>query len=182
VSFTNKGVWSEDSLTYTVSREFTITDPKGLVNLNISGAVDNIGMEIPYERTRFRMNLQSTGSKSLAFGLLPLCGKLGLNWENLRTTGSDIIGYNLYRRKAVGNNVYSEFALLNKELILDNNFVDYKVNLDTNYQYVYTAVRSGMNNETDSSFIVGGIPLASVLADSNGDSAINVLDVVTGVY
>jgi subtilisin family serine protease len=181
VSFTNKGVWSEDSLTYTVSREFTITDPKGLVNLNISGAVDNIGMEIPYERTRFRMNLQSTGSKSLAFGLLPLCGKLGLNWEDLRTTGSDIIGYNLYRRKALSNNVYSEFSLLNKELILDNNFVDYKVNLDTSYQYVYTAVRSGMNNETDSSFMVGGIPLASVLADSNGDSAINVLDVVTGV-
>jgi subtilisin family serine protease len=181
VSFTNKGVWSVDSLTYTVSREFTITDPKGLVNLNISGAIDNIGMEIPYERTRFRMNLQSTGSKSLAFGLLPLCGKLGLNWENLRTTGSDIIGYNLYRRKAIGNNVYSEFSLLNKELILDNNYVDYKVNLDTSYQYVYTAVRSGMNNETDSSFIVGGIPLASVLADSNGDSVINVLDVVTGV-
>jgi len=149
--------------------------------LNISGAVDNIGMEIPYERTRFRMNLQSTGSKSLAFGLLPLCGKLGLNWEDLRTTGSDIIGYNLYRRKALSNNVYSEFSLLNKELILDNNFVDYKVNLDTSYQYVYTAVRSGMNNETDSSFMVGGIPLASVLADSNGDSAINVLDVVTGV-
>jgi subtilisin family serine protease len=181
VIFSPNGKWSSDSLRYTITREFTITDPKGVVNFDISGAIDNIGMEIPFERNRFRINLQSAGSKSLNFGLQSLCGKIGLDWENLRKAGSDIIGYNLYRRKNLGNNTYSTFSLLNKELVLENRFIDYKVNLDTTYQYVYTAVRAGMNNETDSSFIVAGMPLASKLADANGDSSVNVLDVVAGV-
>lgn len=181
IQFQDRGIWSIDSTAYTLARDFTIKDPKGIVTFRISSAKDDMGMEIPDEKTRFSINLQSTGSKSLNFGVQSLCGKIGLDWENLRTPGSDIIGYNLYRRKNLGNNTYSNFSLLNKELILDNNFVDYKVNLDTTYQYVYTAVRAGMNNETDSSFIVAGMPLASKLADANGDSAVNVLDVVAGV-
>jgi len=180
VSFTNKGIWSTDKKSYEVSREFVLTDPNGIVNFNVSGAKDNMGMEIPYERRRFRINLQSTASKSLNFNLNPQCGKLLLTWDNLRTTGSDIIGYNLYRRKKTSNNS-GAFTLLNNTLVTQNIYTDYKVDIDSAYDYVYTAVRAGMNNETDSSFIVTGQPLRSKLADANGDSAINVSDVVTAV-
>ncbi len=174
----NKGVWSTDGKTYTISRDFVLTDPKGIVNFAVSGAKDTLGLEIPYERTRFRVNLQSTGSKSLDFSLVPQCGKLQLNWENLRTPGSDIIGYNIYRRNKTSNGA---FGLLNNTLILDNAYKDYKVGLDTTYDYVYTAVRDGMNNETDSSFILTGKPLPSKLGDADGDSAVNVTDVVAAV-
>ena len=90
--------WAPDQKSYTIDREFVLTDPNGIVTFAVSGAKDTLGMEIPYERTRFRVNLQSTASKSLNFNLNPQCGKLFLSWDNLRTTGSDIIGYNLYRR------------------------------------------------------------------------------------
>lgn len=180
ISITHKGVWAADSKSYTVSREFVVTDPNGIVTFSVSAAKDTSGMEIPYERTRFRINLQSSASKSLNFGLTTQCGKLYLNWDNLRTTGSDIIGYNLYRRNKSTNNTKA-FTLLNTKLVLNNNYTDYKVNIDSVYDYVYTAVRDGMNNETDSSFIVSGQPLHSKLADANGDSSINVADIVTVV-
>lgn len=180
VSIANKGKWATDKQSYEVSREFVVTDPNGIVNFNVSGAKDDMGMEIPYERTRFRINLQSSSSKTLNFGLTNQCGKLLLKWDNLRTQGSDIIGYNLFRRIKISNNS-GAFTLLNKKLVTDNFFTDYKVDIDSAYDYVYTAVRAGMNNETDSSFIVTGQPLRSKLADANGDSAINVSDVVTAV-
>jgi hypothetical protein len=176
-----KGIWSTDKKSYTVKRTFTVTDPNGLVTFSITDAKDDMGMVIPDEKVRFRVNLQSSGSKSLNFAASSLCGKIGLEWDNLRTTGSDIIGYNIYRRSRQGNNNYSTYSLLNKELVLDNLYMDYKVSLDTTYDYVYTAVRDGMNNETDSSFQVSGSPLRSRLADANGDSTVNVLDVVTTV-
>ena len=178
VSFKNKGVWAVDGKSYTISREFVLTDPNGIVNFAVSAAKDTMGMEIPYERTRFRINLQSSASKSLNFGIIPQCGKLQLNWENLRTAGSDIMGYNIYRRNKTAN---AAFSLLNTNLVLDNSYKDYKVGLDTTYDYVYTAVRDGMNNETDSSFILSGKPLPSKLGDSDGDSLVNVTDVVTAV-
>jgi subtilisin family serine protease len=180
VSFTNKGKWATDKKSYEVNREFVVTDPNGIVNFNVSGAKDDMGMEIPYERTRFRINLQSSSSKTLNFGLTNQCGKLFLKWDNLRTQGSDIIGYNLFRRIKTPSNS-GAFTLLNKKLVTDNFFTDFKVDVDSAYDYVYTAVRAGMNNETDSSFIVSGQPLRSKLADANGDSAINVSDVVTAV-
>lgn len=180
VSFTNKGIWATDQKSFEVSREFVVTDPNGIVNFNVSGAKDDMGMEIPYERTRFRINLQSSASKSLNFGLTNQCGKLLLKWDNLRTQGSDIVGYNIYRRNNLPNNSGS-FSLLNRKLVTDNIYTDFKVDIDSAYEYVYTAVRAGMNNETDSSFIVTGQPLRSKLADANGDSAINVSDVVTAV-
>jgi subtilisin family serine protease len=176
-----KGVWSEDKKSYTVKRTFTVTDPNGLMTFSITDAKDDMGMVIPDERVRFRVNLQSSGSKSLNFGATSLCGKIALEWDNLRTTGSDIIGYNIYRRTRLGNNQYSGYSLMNKELVLDNQYTDYKVSLDTTYEYVYTAVRGGMGNETDSSYFVSGSPLRSRLADANGDSTVNVLDVVTTV-
>lgn len=180
VSITNKGSWSADKKSYEVSRDFVITDPNGIVNFNVSGAKDDMGMEIPYERSRFRINLQSSSSKTLNFGLTNQCGKLFLKWDNLRTQGSDIIGYNIYRKNKVSNNS-GTFALLNKKLVTDNVYTDFQVDIDSTYEYVYTAVRAGMNNETDSSFIVSGQPLRSKLADANGDSSINVADVVTTV-
>lgn len=180
VAFNGKGQWAADQKTYTIDREFVLTDPNGIVTFAVSGAKDTLGMEIPYERTRFRVNLQSTASKSLNFNLNPQCGKLFLSWDNLRTTGSDIIGYNLYRRPKTNNNSGS-FSLLNTKLVTDHVYTDFKVDIDSAYEYVYTSVRAGMNNETDSSFIVAGQPLRSKLADANGDSAINVSDVVTAV-
>lgn len=178
VTFKNKGVWATDGKSYTISREFVLTDPNGIVNFAVSAAKDTMGMEIPYERTRFRINLQSSASKSLNFGIIPQCGKLQLNWENLRTPGSDIMGYNIYRRNKTSNGA---FGLLNNRLVLDNFYKDYKVGLDSTYEYVYTAVRDGMNNETDSSFILSGKPLPSKLGDSDGDSLVTVTDVVTAV-
>lgn len=180
VSITKKGIWAADRKSYTLSREFVLTDPNGIVNFNVSGAKDDMGMEIPYERTRFRINLQSSASKSLNFDLTKQCGKLYLNWDNLRTNGSDIIGYNLYRRKKTNNNIGS-FNLLNTKLVTNNFYTDYKVNIDSTYDYLYRAVRAGLNNEIDSSYIISGQPLRSKLADANGDSAINVADVVTTV-
>ena len=180
VSITNKGKWAADKKSYEVSRDFVVTDPNGIVNFNVSGAKDDMGMEIPYERSRFRINLQSSSSKTLNFGLTNQCGKLFLKWDNLRTQGSDIIGYNIYRKNKVSNNS-GTFTLLNKKLVTDNVYTDFKVDIDSTYEYVYTAVRAGMNNETDSSFIVSGQPLRSKLADANGDSSINVADVVTTV-
>jgi len=179
IAFKNKGVWALDRKSYTISREFVLTDPNGIVNFSVTGAKDDMGMEIPYERTRFRINLQSSASKSLNFGIIPQCGKLHLNWDNLKTAGSDIIGYNIYRRTKNSNN--GGFSLLNSNLVLENLYKDYKVSLDSTYEYVYTAVRSGMNSETDSSFILSGKPLPSKLGDANGDSLVNVSDVVTTV-
>jgi hypothetical protein len=87
----------------------------------------------------------------------------------------------LYRRKRISTNAFSEYELINKELVLENSYVDYKVSLDTTYEYVYTVVRGGLGNESDSSYTVSGKPLASKLGDSNGDSSVSVLDVVTAV-
>lgn len=178
ISFKNKGVWAADGKSYSISREFVLTDPNGIVNFAVSAAKDTMGMEIPYERTRFRINLQSSASKSLDFNLTPQCGKLQLNWDNLKTPGSDIIGYNIYRRNKTAKDT---FSLLNKTLVLDNAYKDYKVSLDSTYEYVYTAVRDGMNNETDSSYLLSGKPLASKLGDADGDSLVTVTDVVTTV-
>ena len=176
-----EGTWSADSTVYTVTHEVGIGAADGISRIRVQDAVDNEGWTIPVEDSRFNMLVQSAGSASTGFFATPGLGKIELNWEApSEELVGDLLGYNMYRYQVdtAGNEL--EVQLLNTALLTDETFVDFEVEEGEQYFYKYKILRTSFQ-ETDFSSSVTASPLTALLGDSNGDFAVNVMDVIHDV-
>ena len=93
---------------------------------------------------------------------------------------ADVLGYNMYRYKAITDSTYSDPVKINESLITEIKYKDYDVERLKQYYYKYKVLTTNLT-ETDYSKTVTAELLTADLGDSNGDSSVNVLDVVNCV-
>ena len=178
---TEAGTWSEDGKIYTVSHDINIGAADGINRIRVEGAKDLDNFYIPVEDYRFNFLLQSAGSASTGFAATPGLGEIDLSWE--APSGDlvhDVLGYNMYRYVSDGEGGFTDPVKVNENLITDVTFKDFDVVRDTQYFYKYKILRTSFE-ETDYSNAVSASLLTAALGDSNGDAAVNVLDVVNTV-
>ena len=178
IPIAEEGTWSADSLVYTTY--LTITGKTGADGLNriyVDGAKDNEGFEIPYENTRFNVNVQAAGSLSTGFMGEAGLGKVTLSWNDVQNSFDDFLGYNLYRYTENGDTVKVNKQLLDNETL---EYVDYDVVPNTTYYYLYKVITTDLK-ETDPSNIVAVTPKTSTLGDANGSGNVDVADVIATV-
>ncbi len=175
------GTWSEDGKIYTVNHEVNIGAADGINRIRVEGAKDLDNFYIPVEDHRFNMLVQSAGSASTGFAATPGLGEIDLSWE--APSGDlldDLLGYNMYRYVSDGEGGFTDPVKVNENLITDVSFKDFDVVRDTQYFYKYKILRTSFE-ETDYSNAVSASLLTAALGDSNGDAAVDVLDVVNTV-
>lgn len=173
-----EGTWSADSTVYTAY--LTITGKTGADGLNriyVEGAKDDEGFEIPYENSRFNVNVQAAGSLSTGFMGEAGLGKVTLSWNDVQNSFDDFLGYNLYRYTDKGDTVKVNRQLLDNETL---EYVDYDVVPGTTYCYQYKVITTDLN-ETDPSNVVAVTPMTSTLGDANGSGNVDVADVIATV-
>lgn len=178
IPIAEEGTWSADSTVYTAY--LTITGKTGADGLNriyVDGAKDNEGFEIPYENTRFNVNVQAAGSLSTGFMGEPGLGKVTLSWNDVQNSFDDFLGYNLYRYTDKGDTIKVNKQLLGNETL---EYVDYDVVPGTTYCYQYKVITTDLK-ETDPSNVVAVTPMTSTLGDANGSGKVDVADVITTV-
>ena len=172
------GTWSADSTVYTAY--LTITGKTGADGLNriyVDGAKDNEGFEIPYENSRFNVNVQAAGSLSTGFMGEAGLGKVTLSWNDVQNSFDDFLGYNLYRYTDKGDTIKVNKQLLDNETL---EYIDYDVVPGTTYCYQYKVITTDLK-ETDPSNVVAVTPMTSTLGDANGSGNVDVADVITTV-
>lgn len=173
-----EGTWSADSTVYTAY--LTITGKTGADGLNriyVEGAKDDEGFEIPYENSRFNVNVQAAGSLSTGFMGEAGLGKVTLSWNDVQNSFDDFLGYNLYRYTDKGDTVKVNRQLLDNETL---EYVDYDVVPGTTYCYQYKVITTDLK-ETDPSNVVAVTPMTSTLGDANGSGNVDVADVIATV-
>lgn len=178
IPIAEEGTWSADSLVYTTY--LTITGKTGADGLNriyVDGAKDDEGFEIPYENTRFNVNVQAAGSLSTGFMGEAGLGKVTLSWNDVQNSFDDFLGYNLYRYTDKGDTIKVNKQLLDNETL---EYVDYDVVPGTTYCYQYKVITTDLK-ETDPSNVVAVTPMTSTLGDANGSGKVDVADVITTV-
>ena len=178
IPIAEEGTWSADSLIYTAY--LTITGKTGADGLNriyVDGAKDDEGFEIPYENTRFNVNVQAAGSLSTGFMGEAGLGKVTLSWNDVQNSFDDFLGYNLYRYTDKGDTIKVNKQLLDNETL---EYVDYDVVPGTTYCYQYKVITTDLK-ETDPSNVVAVTPMTSTLGDANGSGNVDVADVITTV-
>lgn len=178
IPIAEEGTWSADSTVYTTY--LTITGKTGADGLNriyVDGAKDNEGFEIPYENTRFNVNVQAAGSLSTGFMGEAGLGKVTLSWNDVQNSFDDFLGYNLYRYTDKGDTIKVNKQLLDNETL---EYVDYDVVPGTTYCYQYKVITTDLK-ETDPSNVVAVTPMTSTLGDANGSGNVDVADVITTV-
>lgn len=178
IPIAEEGTWSADSTVYTAY--LTITGKTGADGLNriyVDGAKDNEGFEIPYENSRFNVNVQAAGSLSTGFMGEAGLGKVTLSWNDVQNSFDDFLGYNLYRYTDKGDTIKVNKQLLDNETL---EYVDYDVVPGTTYCYQYKVITTDLK-ETDPSNVVAVTPMTSTLGDANGSGKVDVADVITTV-
>lgn len=178
IPIAEEGTWSADSLIYTAY--LTITGKTGADGLNriyVDGAKDDEGFEIPYENSRFNVNVQAAGSLSTGFMGEAGLGKVTLSWNDVQNSFDDFLGYNLYRYTDKGDTIKVNKQLLDNETL---EYVDYDVVPGTTYCYQYKVITTDLK-ETDPSNVVAVTPMTSTLGDANGSGNVDVADVITTV-
>lgn len=178
IPIAEEGTWSADSTVYTAY--LTITGKIGADGLNriyVDGAKDDEGFEIPYENTRFNVNVQAAGSLSTGFMGEAGLGKVTLSWNDVQNSFDDFLGYNLYRYTDKGDTIKVNKQLLDNETL---EYVDYDVVPETTYCYQYKVITTDLK-ETDPSNVVAVTPMTSTLGDANGSGNVDVADVITTV-
>ena len=178
IPIAEEGTWSADSTVYTTY--LTITGKTGADGLNriyVDGAKDNEGFEIPYENSRFNVNVQAAGSLSTGFMGEAGLGKVTLSWNDVQNSFDDFLGYNLYRYTDKGDTIKVNKQLLDNETL---EYVDYDVVPGTTYCYQYKVITTDLK-ETDPSNVVAVTPMTSTLGDANGSGNVDVADVITTV-
>lgn len=143
----------------------------------MEGAKDDEGFEIPYENSRFNVNVQAAGSLSTGFMGEAGLGKVTLSWNDVQNSFDDFLGYNLYRYTDNGDTVKVNRQLLDNETL---EYVDYDVVPGTTYCYQYKVITTDMK-ETDPSNVVAVTPMTSTLGDANGSGNVDVADVIATV-
>ncbi len=176
-----EGSWSADGKIYNVDHEVKIGAADGINRIRVQEARDLDYFEIPVEDFRFNMLVQSAGSASSGFFATPELGKIVLEWEEPSADLlEDVLGYNMYRHEAVTDSTFTEPVKINGTLISNVSFSDFEVEEGKKYFYQYKILRTNFE-ESDFSKTVSASPLTSKLGDSNGDFAVNVLDLVQDV-
>lgn len=178
IPIAEEGTWSADSTVYTTY--LTITGKTGADGLNriyVDGAKDNEGFEIPYENSRFNVNVQAAGSLSTGFMGEAGLGKVTLSWNDVQNSFDDFLGYNLYRYTDNGDTIKVNKQLLDNETL---EYVDYDVVPGTTYCYQYKVITTDLK-ETDPSNVVAVTPMTSTIGDANGSGNVDVADVITTV-
>ena len=183
------GTWSEDGKIYTVTHDVNIGVADGISRIRVQDAQDLDYFKIPVENSRFNILVQSAGSASAGWFATPGLGKIDLEWVAPDADEiDDALGYNMYRYQVDGDGVESDPVKLNETLIIEDTdesttgvyFTDYAVLEGQTYFYKYNILRTSFET-TDYSSVVSTAPLTSTLGDSNGDFAVDVLDLVHDV-
>lgn len=196
VSVAEDGSWSADSTKYTAYITITgKTSSDGINQIYVYGAEDNEYFECPYEKTRFRVQVQAAGSMATGFEAEAALGRVNLKWNNDENDFTDAMGFNVYRisepyQKVVFNNntwqndtiMASDTIRLNQEILpVDTTaYTDYAVTPGNTYYYYYKVLSTDLK-EYDVSNVVACTPLTSTLGDANGSGDVDVADVITTV-
>lgn len=190
------GSWNEEGTIYTAYKTITgKTKSDGLNRIYVYGAEDNEFFEIPYEKTRFNINIQAAGSMATGFAAEAGLGRVNLTWNNENNDFEDAMGFNVYRygdpywkykKDRWGNVTDSVFVAdtirINQNIVdIDaTSYIDYDVVPGETYYYYYKVLSTDLQ-EYDISNVVAVTPLTASKGDANGDTEVDVLDVITTV-
>lgn len=196
------GSWNDEGTIYTTYVTITgKTKSDGVNRIYVYGAEDDEFFEIPYERTRFNINVQAAGSMATGFAAEAGLGRVNLSWDNSNNDFEDAMGFNIYRfgepyEKQVYNPHYDEnwnlieyetviavdTVRINQEIvdIETTEYTDYDVVPGTTYYYMYKVLSTDLQ-EYDVSNVVACTPQTSTLGDANGSGDVDVADVITTV-
>jgi len=182
---TEDGSWNEEGTIYTVYKTITgKTKSDGVNRIYVWGAEDNEFFEIPYEKTRFNINIQAAGSMATGFAAEAGLGKVELTWNNENNDIEDAMGYNLYRYTSPSpfEGGECDTVRVNTEIIdVDaTTYTDYDVVPGETYYYFYRTLSTDLK-EYDVSNVVAVTPLTSTKGDANGSGDVDVADVITTV-
>mgnify|MGYP002623649151 CR=1 FL=1 len=195
------GSWNADGTIYTAYKTIDgKTKSDGVCRIYVHGAEDNEYFEVPYEKTRFNIQVQAAGSMATGFAAEAGMGKVNLTWNNENNNFDDAMGFNIYRygepyEKTLPAGWYdghhysedrtimvTDTVRLNTE-ILDIEtiaYTDYDVTPGSTYYYYYKVLSTGLQ-EYDVSNVVTATPLTATQGDANGSGAVDVADVITTV-
>ncbi len=170
------GAWNADGTIYTAYVTITgKTQSDGVNRIYVYGAEDDEFFECPYEMTRFNVNIQSAGSQSTGFSGEAGLGRVELEWNELKTDMTDVLGFNVYRYTTT-----PEDSVRVNDVAIDaaeTHFTDYDIVPGTTYYYKYK-VQSTDLREYQPSNVVSVTPLTAKLGDVTGNNEVDVFDIV----
>lgn len=190
------GSWNEEGTIYTAYKTITgKTKSDGICHIFVLGAEDNEYFECPYEKSRFRINVQAAGSMATGFMAEAGLGRVNLTWNNDNNDFDDAMGFNIYRYTYVEKDsldrwgyptgvriIVPDTVRINQEIvdIETTKYTDYDVTPGETYHYFYKVLSTALQ-EYDVSNVVAATPLTASLGDANGDTHVDVTDVMTTV-
>ncbi len=190
------GSWNEEGTIYTAYKTITgKTKSDGLNRIYVYGAEDNEFFEIPYEKSRFNINIQAAGSMATGFMAEAGLGRVNLTWNNEENDFDDAMGFNIYRYNYVEKDsldsygkptgvkiVVPDTIRINQEIVdvEATEYTDYEVIPGETYYYYYKVLSTDLK-EYDISNVVTVTPQTSELGDANGSGDVDVADVITTV-
>lgn len=170
------GGWNDEGTIYTAYVTITgKTQSDGVNRIYVYGAEDDEYFECPYEKTRFNVNVQSAGSQSTGFMGEAGLGRVELDWNELKTDMTDVLGFNVYRYTTT-----PEDSVRVNDVTIDaaeTHFTDYDVVPGTTYYYKYK-VQSTDLQEFQASNVVAVTPQTAKLGDVTGNNEVDVFDIV----
>lgn len=191
-----EGSWNEEGTIYTAYKTITgKTKSDGLNRIYVYGAEDNEFFEIPYEKSRFNINIQAAGSMATGFMAEAGLGRVNLTWNNDENNFDDAMGFNIYRYNYVEKDsldsygkptgvkiVVPDTIRINQEIVdvEATEYTDYEVIPGETYYYYYKVLSTDLK-EYDISNVVTVTPQTSELGDANGSGDVDVADVITTV-
>ena len=180
---TEEGNWNEEGTIYTAYKTITgKTKSDGVNRIYVYGAEDNEFFECPYEKTRFNINIQAAGSMATGFAAEAGMGRVNLTWDNTNNNFEDAMGFNIYRYTLDSEGNVQNNTRINADIvdIETTAYTDYDVTPGTTYYYMYKVLSTDLQ-EYDASNVVAVTPLTATRGDANGDSEVDVQDVITTV-
>ena len=170
------GAWNDEGTIYTAYVTITgKTQSDGVNRIYVYGAEDDEFFECPYEKTRFNVNVQSAGSQSAGFSGEAGLGRVELDWNELKTDMTDVLGFNVYRYTTM-----PEDSVRVNDVTIDaaeTHFTDYDVVPGTTYYYKYKLQSTDLK-EYQPSNVVAVTPLTAKLGDVTGNNEVDVFDIV----
>ncbi len=168
--------WNDEGTIYTAYVTITgKTQSDGVNRIYVYGAEDDEFFECPYEKTRLNVNIQSAGSQSAGFSGEAGLGRVELEWNELKTDMTDVLGFNVYRYTTT-----PEDSVRVNDVAIDaaeTHFTDFDIVPGTTYYYKYK-VQSTDLREYQPSNVVAVTPLTAKLGDVTGNNEVDVFDIV----
>lgn len=182
------GSWNEEGTIYTAYKTITgKTKSDGLNRIYVYGAEDDEFFEVPYEKTRFNINIQAAGSMATGFAAEAGLGRVNLTWNNDENNFEDAMGFNVYRyttspNPSQGGESVNDTIRINQDIIdiEATSYTDYDVVPGETYYYYYKVLSTDLQ-EYDVSNVVAVTPLTGEWGDANGSGDVDVADVITTV-